>query len=358
MDMKKHAAIVLTVLILLLCGCQSGTEGNELPESGSLETSLPSEKKDPITSVQPESEGAETVVQSESGGTKTTVQPKDGVSETAFQLKSGEFLLDAVYTEAGEGPVVLLIAGSGPSDADETQGALKPFADIAKGLAEQGVSSLRVEKRTYGYADSFEATDGIEEEYLEDCRAAIQWLREQERTERVYLLGHSMGGQVAPVLAAQDGDIAGMILWNSTPRHLADVIRNQFIQLDPENKGAYEELAAAAKEVSYETADGSHYYFGVNGYYWAGYNEIDVIGSIKTAGIPVLIINSRNDSQIFEEDIQLWQEAFQSSEDVEIKLYDDMTHLGYRFDADNQAAYYSPQEFPKELIEDFAAFCK
>lgn len=356
--MKRNIAAVLAVLVLLFCGCGNGTEGNRPPEGEGPETTLQPESGNPETTVQPESGSPDTTSQPDSQNPETTAQPEGGVTETAFQLESGGYLLDAVYTDAGEGPAVLLIAGSGPSDADETVGGLKPFADIAGGLAEQGISVLRVEKRTYRYAASMEPTDGIEEEYFEDCRAAIQWLREQEGTEKVYLLGHSLGGQIASVLAAQDGDIAGMILWNSTPRHLADVARDQFIQLDPDNKAAYEELAVAAKETSYESARSIYYYYGANEYYWAGYNEIDVVGSIKSAGIPVLIINSRDDAQIFEEDIQLWQELLEGDENVEIKLYDGMSHLGYRFDVNDQTAYYSPQEFPGELIEDFADFCK
>lgn len=344
--MRRLVAAVLAVLILLLCGCQSGTEGNMMPEGEGTETDFESE-----------SGGMETDFESENEGVITDSQLESGVTETAFQLESGEYLLNAVYTDAGGGSAVLMIAGSGPSDADETVGALKPFADIAGGLAEQGISTLRVEKRTFRYADTLELTDGIEEEYFEDCRVALQWLREQSSTEKVYLLGHSLGGQIAAVLAENDGDIAGMILWNSTPRHIADVMCDQYVQIDPENTTAYEEFADVAKEVSYDTAKG-YYYYGAPDYYWAGYNGIDVIGSIKSAGIPVLIINSKDDAQIFSEDIQLWQDSLEGEENVEIKLYDGMSHLGYRFDASNQAAYYSTQEFPQELIEDFASFCR
>lgn len=344
--MRRLVAVALTMLVLLLCGCQSGAEGNLMPESEGMETDIA-----------PENGSEEADFESESGGSETDSQLESRVTETAFQLESGEYLLNAVYTDAGGGSVVLLIAGSGPSDADETAGALKPFADIAVGLAEQGISTLRVEKRTFRYADTLELTDGIEEEYFEDCRAALQWLREQDGTEKVYLLGHSLGGQIAAVLAENDSDIAGMILWNSTPRHLADIVCDQYVQIDPDNKIAYEEFANAAKEASYDTAKG-YYYYGAPDYYWAGYNGIDVIGSIKIAGIPVLIINSREDAQIFSEDIQLWQDLLEGDGNVEIKLYDGMSHLGYRFDASDQTAYYSTQEFPQELIEDFASFCK
>lgn len=355
--MRRLVAAVLAVLVLFLCGCQSGSEGNMMPESEGAGTDFEPESGGVEADFEPENESAEADFEPDIEGVETNSQLESGVTETAFQLESGEYLLNAVYTDAGGGSVVLLIAGSGPSDADETVGALKPFADIAEELAERGISTLRVEKRTFRYADTFEITDGIEEEYFEDCRAALQWMREQSSTEKVYLLGHSFGGQIAAVLAENDGGIAGMILWNSTPRHLADVMCDQYVQIDPENKTAYEEFADAAKEASYDTAKG-YYYYGASDYYWAGYNRIDVIGSIKSAGIPVLIINSRDDAQIFSEDMQLWQDSLEGDGNVGINLYDGMSHLGYRFDANDQTAYYSTLEFPQELIEDFVFFCK
>ena len=51
----------------------------------------------------------------------------------------------------GEGPfpAVILLQGSGPSDKDETVGSLKPFRDLAEGLAEQGIAVYRFDKRSY-----------------------------------------------------------------------------------------------------------------------------------------------------------------------------------------------------------------
>ncbi|MDZ7606573.1 MAG: hypothetical protein U5K79_13515 [Cyclobacteriaceae bacterium] len=48
-------------------------------------------------------------------------------------------------------PIVLFVHGSGPNDRDETIGPNKPFRDIAYGLAEKGIASLRYDKRTFVY---------------------------------------------------------------------------------------------------------------------------------------------------------------------------------------------------------------
>lgn len=281
---------------------------------------------------------------------------RENVTVERFVLTSNGFDLNAVYTDAGEGsPAVLLIAGSGPCDEDETIGLLKPFADIADGLATQGISSLRVEKRTCRYALSFDAEDGIEEEYLEDCRAAIDWLK--EKSDSIYLLGHSLGGQIAPVLASEDKDIKGIILWNSTLRHLADVAKDQLSALDSKNADDYKKYAEAAKIANKSNAKG-YYYFGTNDFYWASYNDLDIVGSISSTDIPTLVINSNSDSQLFETDISLWEETFGNAENVTLKLYDKPSHIGYETDFSDQSQYFKAQSFPQELIDDFAEFCQ
>ena len=283
---------------------------------------------------------------------------ENSITERYFVLENDGYSLNAVYTysdKSNKSPSVLLISGSGPCDYDETVGLLTPFADIAKSLAEQGISSLRIDKRTLHYADSFKPTDGIEEEYLKDCRAALTWLKNQENTESVYLLGHSLGGQIAAVLAAEYKDIKGTVIFNSTPRHLADIMYEQLSINDPANISAYSQYTAAAKKATFQESKGA-YYYGANDYYWASYNSLDIIGSIKESGSPVLIINSTYDNQLFDEDIEQWDYLFGNDSLVTIKCYDDMSHFGYKIDTKVQSLLYSEVEFPPELIADFATF--
>lgn len=101
----------------------------------------------------------ETSANTESSADKSTNIPNQGtpqsnIKEKKFVLKSDGYKLNAAYTYINDGnahPAVLLIAGSGPSDYDETLGILKPFKDIADGLAKEGINSLRVDKRTFSY---------------------------------------------------------------------------------------------------------------------------------------------------------------------------------------------------------------
>lgn len=281
------------------------------------------------------------------------------ITEKYFVLENDGCRLNAVYTYVNDGnahPAVLLIGGSGPCDYNETVGILTPFEDIAMGLAKSGINSLRVDKRTLGYASAFTEKSGIAEEYLSDCNAAIGYLKAQNNNG-IYLFGHSLGGQIATELAAKNSEIAGLIIFNSSARHLADIACDQYIRLDPQNASAYRAYADAAKAVNPDVAKGL-YYYNASDYYWASYNSIDTAKNIADAGIGTLIINSRNDKQSFDADIELWQTLFGNTDNISIRVYDDISHFGYRFDTSDVSSLYRRSDFPSELISVFSDFIK
>ncbi len=281
----------------------------------------------------------------------------DGIVEKYFVLENDGYKLNAVYTyvnDAKAHPAVLLIAGSGPSDYNSTVGLLTPFEDIAIGLARNGINSLRVDKRTFNYSSETGADIRIEQEYLYDCTAAIDFLKNQNISE-LYLLGHSLGGQIAAELAANDADIDGLILFNSSPRHLADIACDQYSLIDPANKSAYRTYADAAKSVSEDTVRG-YYYYSAGDAYWASYNRIDTVKNITHVNANILIINSTFDNQLFDADIELWKSSFSDSQKVTLRVLDGISHFGYKIDTADLSSLYKRGAFPDELIAEFSSF--
>lgn len=136
----------------------------------------------------------------------TTVE---GVREQPLAVVSPLGPLPGTLTlPRGEGPfpTVLLIAGSGPNDRDETIGPNKPFRDLAQGLAAAGIASLRHDKRTRVHAAQMaEAQKAgnaltVDDEVTDDALSALTLLAKQPGVDgkRVFVLGHSLGAMMAP----------------------------------------------------------------------------------------------------------------------------------------------------------------
>ncbi len=289
---------------------------------------------------------------------ETTAAPEPEIIENSFILQSDGYNLDAVYTYVDDGekhPTVLLIAETGPQDCDGTYGSLKPLADIAAGLAENGINSLRVDKRTKDYNFMWISTYGIEEDYLIDCRTALGYIKSQESCGEVWLLGQGLGGNIATQLAAEDESVSGLILFGSSPRSLAAIACDRYCRIDSAKSETYKQYRDAAIAATSDNANGK-YYFGGTDYYWATLNKISTIYNIKEAAVPTLIINSKNDSQLFGTDINLWSDNFSGVENVELYVDDAWSLFGYDIDATDQQSFLSSQIFPQRIIDLFVNF--
>ncbi|WP_337628334.1 alpha/beta hydrolase [Prevotella sp.] len=124
---------------------------------------------------------------------------EESVSFTNAQYTfNGTLTLPENYTK--NTPVVLMVTGSGQQDRDEELFSHKPFAVIADALARQGIASLRYDDRGWG-DNSVNFADFTTDDFRQDAAAAIPLLR--KRFNKVGILGHSEGGTIAMMLAAE-----------------------------------------------------------------------------------------------------------------------------------------------------------
>ena len=111
---------------------------------------------------------------------------------------NGSLTLPENYTK--QTPVVLMVTGSGQQNRDEELFEHKPFAVIADALARQGIASLRYDDRGWG-DKSVNFADCTTDDFRQDAAAALPLLR--KRFNKVGILGHSEGGTIAMMLAAE-----------------------------------------------------------------------------------------------------------------------------------------------------------
>src|SRR5690606_11236335 len=113
-------------------------------------------------------------------------------------------------------PVVLIIAGSGPTDRDGNSpllpGQNNSLRLLAEGLAQRGIATLRYDKR--GIAESANAelreADLRFNTYVDDAAALLSRLHDDARFSRVSVVGHSEGALIA-VMAAQKAAVDAIV---------------------------------------------------------------------------------------------------------------------------------------------------
>lgn len=118
------------------------------------------------------------------------------------------------YPSAG-GPVpaVVLITGSGPQDRDETLLGHRPFLVLSDYLTRRAIAVLRVDDRGIGKSTGdFRTATTVD--FAGDVKAAVAYLRTRKevRADKIGLIGHSEGGIIAPIVAAEPGEVAFIVM--------------------------------------------------------------------------------------------------------------------------------------------------
>ena len=123
-------------------------------------------------------------------------------------------------------PVAILIHGSGQGNYNSAFGGMIFFYDIAKGLAEQGVASIRFNKRHHQHPPlPHDAT--ILTETIYDVHYAIDFALDHAGLGEIFLVGFSQGGIVAPHIAYERPEVAGIVSLAGSPRGFFEIIVSQ-----------------------------------------------------------------------------------------------------------------------------------
>ncbi len=275
----------------------------------------------------------------------------------------------------GPFPAVILLQGSGPSDKNESVGNQKPFKDIAEGLAKQGIAVYRFDKRTYAYGAEMAMKKDITlmDETIEDGVNAVQLLAEQEKIdpERIFVLGHSLGGNAIPAVAGELGEkpvkAAGYIMMAASPRPLDELMREQYdylYSLKPEiteeeqaQKDAVFEELDRLQELDSLTEDDQ--VLGVYSAYWKWLDAYDILDCAQKISEPVLLLQGEEDYQVTMEDFAIWQDALGDMENWQMISYPGLTHTFVSgLKSEGADVYNRAEKVQENVIGDIAAFVK
>ncbi|HUK86790.1 MAG TPA: alpha/beta fold hydrolase [Terriglobales bacterium] len=272
---------------------------------------------------------------------------------------------------SGKVPLLVLVQGSGPHDRDETIGGNKPFRDLARGLAAQGIATLRYDKRTFAFPASIDAKNiTAKEEVLDDAVAALNFARGLPEVDAgaTFVLGHSLGASLAPFIAERVPGIRGQILMAAAARPLDELILEQIAhqmklagKSDEAIQKEVSDLRIAFARVRSGEAPNDEIVFHAPAIYWRDLFFHDTGKALAATTVPALILQGGKDVQVSKKDYDLLQQAVAGlpAELHQEQFFPNLNHLFMAVAGESTGAEYGqPGQVAPEVIQVIAAWVK
>lgn len=295
-------------------------------------------------------------------------------TEKQVTVGTGEWILPGTLTlpnAKGTFPAVVLVHGSGPNDRDETIGPNKPFRDLAWGLASKGIAVLRYEKRSREHGAKIVAAKTaftVKEETIDDALAAVSLLRQTAgiNPNQIFVVGHSLGGMLAPRIGKADAKIAGLIVMAGLARTLEETIpaqMNYLFSLDGNLSDVEKTKIEAAKKQTEEIrnlkpsdATSTKFYFGAPASYYIDLQNYNPPKFARQLKQPFLVLQGDRDYQVtLADDFQKWKNSLSSRKNATFKTYPKLNHLFIEGEGKSAPSEYGVQgHVAQAVISDIA----
>lgn len=257
-------------------------------------------------------------------------------------------------------PGVVLLHGAGGTDRDYTAGANKILKDLAWGLADQGIASLRYDKRNFVTDVPPEEFD-LESVVVDDAVEAVDRLADVEGvdSDRIAVAGHSLGGTCSTYIAERHDEVAGIVnLDGPSVGSVTDVlfgsIQEHWEQQDKLSEYGREQLEkveSEAERIENGNIEPDETLFGQHGAWIQSYDcyTDDWLDATASLTIPrFIVVTGRhvpNQAAHWEETIR----AEMDETDTKIAFYEDMNHYFQR--GDERGSFLEPIKVRKPPAE-------
>jgi len=205
---------------------------------------------------------------------------------------------------------IVLVAGSGAVDRDETVAGIPIFTQLAGALAEKGFVVLRYDKRAVGQSGGRSERATLND-YADDLLAAVKWLRKRDDVDdnRVTVAGHSEGGAVAMIAAKKEEDdidalvliaapgIRGSELILEQQRHSLDLLKASEQERKEKIDVQQRIQTAVLTGVGWEGLP-AEYRAAADSPWFKSLLEFDPARAMKDVGQPILIVQGDLDKQV------------------------------------------------------------
>ena len=259
------------------------------------------------------------------------------------------------YNSKRKVPVVIMVTGSGQQNRDEELFEHKPFLVIADFLARNGIASLRYDDRGAGLSTG-DIENVTTEGFCRDAAAGIAFLRKTGHFSKIGVLGHSEGGSIAFMLAAQKK--CDFIVSMAGPGLRGDSIIVEQTNELLRQQGQPATMTVRQMRLTMLLQKTNPWYD-----YFVDFDPAPVIKQIKC---PALLLNGDKDSQVMAASnipviraLLSDNEKHQLPDNQVIKVYPGLNHLFQHCTTGMPAEYGSIEEtISEEVLHDIAEWIK
>ncbi len=271
--------------------------------------------------------------------------------EAAF-LSEGYRLFGTLTVPTATAPraAVLIIPGTGPIDRGGTSKAGPQVPPVykmwAQRLGDAGIAAFRYDKRYLTYTD-LDTVTLDQEAQIADARAALRYLRSQVPGKPVFVIGHSEGGMMAPLVAEREGTAAGVIVINAAQFPIDELVIEQV-----KAGGAPQDYVDGLTKVFARIKDGSFpvkaQLLGAGQNYWKQWIQYstDSTKTLSRLKVPVLLVQCLEDETLPPPTLERNVKALRSVQKAQLRLLKAHDHLGMLLGSHEPSA-----EFMRTLLD-------
>lgn len=273
-----------------------------------------------------------------------------GFSQTETEIKVNTLISGTLFSPAKTDKstkLVILIAGSGPTDRNGNQSGLEnnSLKFLAQEIVKSGTAVFSYDKRLFAMAASGNTEEGKLSfgDFITDAKDVITYFKNQKKYSKIIVAGHSEGSLIGMV--ASEGIADGFISIAGPGQNIGDTLIEQIGTQMPGLKSETEKYVALLKKGQTFTLENqmlaSIFRENLQPFMisWMKYEPTISIQKLK---IPVLIINGTKDLQVKVADAELLKKA---KPDATLTIIPDMNHVFKEIkgdQAENAAAYSNP----------------